>query len=1464
MTTWFLVILLSFSTLGLPVRLVPSPGAHLNLHLVSTPDNSRHDHRKQYISLPRLSGDVILDRIRAKSPSSNKNFVRLKNTKDSAESVRYAKSFIWDLRRRRLQDIRSRPQYTRATVGRRNHMESPTASIGSFGNLVRPENARPFTATKSAEIASRAFIRTTSGYRRTSRNDVASAEDVRRSQPLWELSHHPHPRPKKQKKSSRVSSIAELPRTMPRAITSSKTVPSASTPVNFKSTRKKLEKTGELIKRISQLRLGTLPVVPKAQALKENTTGSEESAVNATSNAAQKNPLSADAKSVTNFLAQRLCPKRATRRSAANVATQESTSAASASKKSLVADTPRSTESENTSLVEKASVVAQAPLHNDNIIARSMPDKNNTVSVVDAIAIKAPMRHSQHDARVNSTGPSSMVVFITESINNEILEVRRQQNEACNETSETALAYAKVEPALQKPQDTTGATRTEALEQDADQLKPQQAQSVEGSSRESPPSWTELDEERHIALQVPKPGSHEEGLEGGTPVALQSPMPRQPSTTASLMIVSQGSSRAAIQVESTRENSVQALLSTAGSLITTTEISISNDVKTSGIFEIGLLATAPTGLTPVWAPSTSTHSHPFGQATRPEISTTLKEGFKGETVVSSVGAYASDQNTADGVARNTTNAAPTVLLKPDNAEEEDTVMSSLPRDAGITQYNWSTPSTKYEEYTVPEHVNNTTTTTPYTESYGTFRTEQKSGFVSPFLTVSEKRPYTIENTLKETLSVSVEPQMWPSIPYTAPSSMAGKGVSELLPLHRIKAAKSVTASKLENISVPSSSMQLSDGDLRRGGEATLKQAVVLDNTQKTLTNLATDYPEEQTSEYLDNRFNDTLKSTQGSVTQSALLAVTQNFVTLPEIEPAVKIRNDTRETTTGSPKGVSVLDQKHAVVDLGGVSQSNVILHNRNSLSVGLSPAITMTTLTDSPPQSNDDFGIAVTTPASSVLHNTQITTDSKTNTANKPVFSLTGATDEFESKENAASTTHQSDIQNLAAIYESTEVYSITNVLNNDVTAQSKVSTFVGTKPLITSPLNLPEEWSYTTNIAASTPTYSEGSSYYSPIPAFGGTTGHGVKLDTAPSHKESSAGSLRGSDLSTSRSSTLNVVGSEGGRAPKTACSDCTSESVFLAETSAQTPSTATPLHLNTKSGAYHTTVSGSFGEDVRDDAPSLTELHLLKSSGRRRPINSPITVHLSTRFLEHPREDAVITDKFATAATGQVTDSLTESPPDLHREMLAKGTENATTSEKYSHLKASRDTDTRIKSEAVPHETQKADNLLFLPLTTAGSTEHVNVSKPDTSTTTTLPLSAVTMHDENLGLPTPSEDVLNTARYKDKLTTPTKYATMEMLHTTNGVTVEATAPAIAATKSATRFTTMPTPGLEEKTKVPLCKSTFGLFRHPTNCNLFVHCSYSVPFIKECPANLHFNEELMVCDYPYRAGCTSAAKIN
>ncbi|XP_047118364.1 protein obstructor-E-like [Schistocerca piceifrons] len=55
--------------------------------------------------------------------------------------------------------------------------------------------------------------------------------------------------------------------------------------------------------------------------------------------------------------------------------------------------------------------------------------------------------------------------------------------------------------------------------------------------------------------------------------------------------------------------------------------------------------------------------------------------------------------------------------------------------------------------------------------------------------------------------------------------------------------------------------------------------------------------------------------------------------------------------------------------------------------------------------------------------------------------------------------------------------------------------------------------------------------------------------------------------------------------------------------------------------------------------------------------------------------------------------------------------------------------------------------------------------------------------------------------------------------------------------------------------------CSGAGEPFPNPDDCGSFLQCEASgVAAVKQCPANLHFNAVLKVCDYPWSANCKEA----
>ncbi|XP_046404020.1 fibrous sheath CABYR-binding protein-like [Ischnura elegans] len=53
--------------------------------------------------------------------------------------------------------------------------------------------------------------------------------------------------------------------------------------------------------------------------------------------------------------------------------------------------------------------------------------------------------------------------------------------------------------------------------------------------------------------------------------------------------------------------------------------------------------------------------------------------------------------------------------------------------------------------------------------------------------------------------------------------------------------------------------------------------------------------------------------------------------------------------------------------------------------------------------------------------------------------------------------------------------------------------------------------------------------------------------------------------------------------------------------------------------------------------------------------------------------------------------------------------------------------------------------------------------------------------------------------------------------------------------------------------------CSSAYGSYRSQTNCSEFFICDNGVPVMFACPSGLFYNDEIGVCDYPYRVDCVN-----
>ena len=68
-----------------------------------------------------------------------------------------------------------------------------------------------------------------------------------------------------------------------------------------------------------------------------------------------------------------------------------------------------------------------------------------------------------------------------------------------------------------------------------------------------------------------------------------------------------------------------------------------------------------------------------------------------------------------------------------------------------------------------------------------------------------------------------------------------------------------------------------------------------------------------------------------------------------------------------------------------------------------------------------------------------------------------------------------------------------------------------------------------------------------------------------------------------------------------------------------------------------------------------------------------------------------------------------------------------------------------------------------------------------------------------------------------------------------------------------SAPGITTKPVQEEEEKEVFKCQSQPDGLYKHPSDCHTFVTCSNGVTYETICPANLFFDDVLIVCNHYY-----------
>ncbi|VBB33963.1 unnamed protein product [Acanthocheilonema viteae] len=136
------------------------------------------------------------------------------------------------------------------------------------------------------------------------------------------------------------------------------------------------------------------------------------------------------------------------------------------------------------------------------------------------------------------------------------------------------------------------------------------------------------------------------------------------------------------------------------------------------------------------------------------------------------------------------------------------------------------------------------------------------------------------------------------------------------------------------------------------------------------------------------------------------------------------------------------------------------------------------------------------------------------------------------------------------------------------------------------------------------------------------------------------------------------------------------------------------------------------------------------------------------------------------------------------------------------------------------------------------------------PGTADDTETETSEMPETTDNTEMPGTSDDTEMETTEMPEITEDTETEASEMPETTEGAETETTTEA-----SETTETIKPT----KKPSELKCPRPSGLFPHPDDCHLFLHCAHNYPHVMECPAATFFNEKYKVCDHQRNApeGC-------
>ncbi|XP_049517129.1 mucin-5AC isoform X2 [Dermacentor silvarum] len=1495
-----------------------------------SPGTVRLEHERRYLRSPTPSGRGAqsINKTRTKLIVNDNNAIYFKKTEKREKAVPDKNAFIEDFRYERLQDIRPRPQQLLIVADRRrSDMARSQACVGCFRKRVLPvaEKVKSPMVTRSSKRSSLSnkfsvSTRTTRGNSRSSISYISSPKYKRRIEPSRPLSYTRSPTPLKENRSLAVSPTVELLRTLP-TVRTRKVFPAASTPVNFKSTRKKCFRTTKFLSSIADVdkrtRSTSLPSQTKPEALKPRVSASEHSTANVGNDAADINAVQEDV-AINHFITTTASYKQSTHDSAEDFRSVASpkveTSEGPERNKNTAQNRSGSIETVHMSLVENTPAVTHASLNGENLAPPSTSGSNPSTSSTRIVITESSVLITEEEGRINSSEDSLQEILVSENMRDAPLEVEQQQDDVRTKTDVSSTAiYAKTEAALQhSSEDVTNASGGETAGPEQ-ALKPKEIEGSSGDSTSSQnePSLTGLVHKRTtISLQVPGADKYEQSFEGKIHVRLNPPLPFQPSTQASLETVSQDSSGEATPVELTTNTATQQSLNKQGS---STERSSSKDVDASDTFAKLSESEQSTVLTLTGTPKTTAHRTFSSQKTPSLVMSSVEQRDSAESRSETTSTIAAatgpsrDQNTQGETAGFATASVSTISEESNKGKLKVAFGSSVKTRAGIREDEETTLATERTDATIALPMQSINT--PYTESYSGLSTENEGAFVSLYTATNGARPHTSEDLLKKSLPVFTESVLETTlIPY-APSDLTDLPVSTLPSPYLATRPAELTDRKYKDTPGTPSSMQMQDEALERVNQAQLKWTLTKQETTPAADHSSTDHSQ---GYYEANKVNYALPSTVGITTMLTLLTVQKSYslpspvtvsytATRSEPHAAIKTGNATQGTTTVSAPVVSPFPEKPVTGTGGeGTQSTNIFYPSNTSSQEAPTSQIYAALFTDNTSPYNDNLTAIVTSPTlyTSIDDVKLITITETTTQKTKPQASQTEVINDFETKVNAVMTMLRNDTENVAPLNQLTETNPISNVstaIRDNLNVHSNKRGLVESQKNNDSSSDTADKWFALTNtVSTSMVSTSEAYGHHTPIAINQelATTGYVNQVDTTQTSKdvESSQYSptIEGNRLFFTESLTFEDGPDADTEAPPhITSSNRTSERAVLKKSSTKTSFTDATTRENETEYAYSTIVE-DFQEDVHDASLSLSELHLSKSSGRSRLLNPSITVHLSTRYYgeingatETTSDTSTATsEEVRTAAATNVTGAKTlktstKSPQFFTEKVLPQEVESPKSSEEHLPFKATVDTNAHFKAEASIQDPESPTTMLFGPPSDTEKEQTEGNRETDESVVSTpvaSPSSTVISPVDQYSFSTVSEEGSSTTSDKTSSVRPQvttkmgEYATIrkKALVTLGTAAVAATITSAAISEKAKTWATLSIPSsrLQEKTtKAPLCKSTFGLFRHPTNCNLFVHCSNSVAFIKKCPANLHFNEEIMVCDWPYRAGCLSNA---